>query len=190
MATIWLTSIAARYRDILADLAAGVRTCPDELWEESLYPLDQSDPAAWTPLDPDGRPFEDEAVARRKRRAQGEVWRTVSHILFFTDADLSAMERDWAPRSPLSPHDEDENVVPPHYTREQLLEYVDHCRRKVDEVFAHLTDERAAEPVAATHRSSGRPVGEILVIGLVHLQQHVAQIRAYLATRGVPWVTG
>jgi hypothetical protein len=189
MATIWLTSIAARYRAILEDLAIGVRTCPDELWEEPLYPVDPSEPEAWTPIDPDGRQFPDEAVAERKRRSQGAVWRTVSHTLFFTDADLSAMEQDWAPRPPLSPHDEDLNVVPPLYSREQLLEYVHYCRRKVDEVFAGLTDDRAEEPVADSHRAShrGAPVGEMLVIGLVHLQQHVAQIRTYLVTRGVPW---
>lgn len=187
MATIWITSIAARYRAILDDLAIALRTCPEELWEESLYPADPSAPQTWTPIDPDGRPYDDEAVAARMRRAQGAVWRTASHILFFTDADLSAMEQDWVPRPPLSAHDEDENVVPPTYSREQLLDYVAHCRAKVDEVFADLTDERAAEPVADTHRHRGTPVGEMLVIGLVHLQMHAAQIRAYLVTRGVPW---
>ena len=190
MASVWVTSIAERYRAILVDLEAGIRTCPDELWGESLYPLDPSERDAWTPLGPDGLPFEDETVAARKRRAQGAVWRTASHALFFTDADLSAMDQDWAPRPPLSPHDEDENVVPPDYSREQLLEYVDHCRRKVDEVFAELTDERAAEPAAEWHRTSPRPVGENLVIGLVHLQMHTAQLRAYLVTRGVPWEAG
>lgn len=190
MASIWITSIAARYRDILDDLAVGIRTCPAELWEESLYPVDpsaRSAPETWTPIDPDGRPYEDEEVAARMRRAQGAVGRTASHILYFTDADLSAMEQDWVPRPPLSLHDEDTNVVPPTYTREQLLDYVAYCRAKVDEVFADLTDERAAEPVAGSHRHSGRPVGEMLVIGLVHLQMHTAQIRAFLVTRGVPW---
>jgi hypothetical protein len=190
MTTIWLTSIAAQYGAILDDLAIAIRTCPDELWEESLYPVDPSDPQEWTPIGPDGRQFEDEAVAERKRRSQGAVWRTASHILFFTDADLSAMEQDWVPRPPLSPHDEDLNVVPPNYSREQLLDYTAHCRRKVDEVFAELTDDRAAEPVADSHRHRGTPVGEMLVIGLVHLQMHAAQIRTFLATRGVPWEGG
>lgn len=189
MATIWLTSIAARYRAVLEDLATGIRTCPEELWEESLYPAPAT-PETWTPLDPDGREFEDAATAERKRRAQGAVWRTASHALFFTDADLSAMERDWKPRPPLSPHDEDENVVPPTYSREQLLEYFDVCLHKVDEVFTNLTDERAEEPVVESHRHHGRPVGEMLVIGLVHLQEHTAQVRAYLVTRGVPWTSG
>ncbi|MBM7785606.1 DinB family protein [Tenggerimyces flavus] len=187
MATIWIAAIAARYRGILDDLAIGLRTCPDELWEESLYPVDPAEPATWTPLGPDGRPFEDEAVAERKRHAQGAVWRTASHALYFTDADLSAMEQDWVPFPPLSLHDEDENVVPSTYSREQLVAYVAYCRRKVDEVFADLTDEQAAEPVAESHRHRGTPVGEMLVTGLVHLQMHTAQLRTYLVTRGVPW---
>lgn len=187
MTTIWLTSIAARYRTILEDLAIGLRTCPDELWEASLYPVDPAEPERWTPIDPDGQPFADEAVAAGKRRAQGAVWRTASHALFFTDADLSAMEPDWVPQPPLSPHDEDVDVVPPTYSRAQLLDYVEHCRGKVDQVFTDLTDERAEGPVADTHRHPRTPVGEMLVTGLVHLQMHTAQIRAFLVTRGVPW---
>jgi hypothetical protein len=77
--------------------------------------------------------------------------------------------------------------VPPTYSREQLLVYVDYCLGKVDEVFADLTDERAEEPVADSHRHRGTPVGEMLVVGLTHLQMHTAQIRAFLVTRGVPW---
>ena len=187
MASIWLTSISARYRAILKDLAVALRTCPEELWEASLDPFDSSGPQAWTPLDPQGRPFEDKTVAERKRRAQGAVWRTASHALFFTDADLSAREQNWVPRPPWSPRDEDVNVVPPTYSREQLLHYVDRCLAKVDEVFAALTDDGAEALVADSHRHRGTPVGEMLVIGLVHLQMHVAQIRAYLVTRGVHW---
>ncbi|GAB3758218.1 DinB family protein [Microlunatus parietis] len=187
MATIWLTSVAARYRGTLEDLAIGLRTCPDEQWEESLYPIDPAEPATWTPLDPTGQPFEDEAVAEQKRRAQGAVWRTAAHILFYTDAELSATERDWAPPPPMSPRDEDADVVPPTHSREFLLGYADHCLHKVDELFATLTDARAEEPVADTHRHRGTPLGEMLVTGLVHLQLHTAQLRTFLVTRGVPW---
>jgi len=187
MTSIWLTSIAAQYRTILEDLAVGLRTCPDELWEESLYPVDPAGTISWTPLDPQGREFDDEATAHYKRRAQGAVWRTASHALFFTDADLSSMEQDWTPQPPLSLHDEDPNVVPPAYSRENLLEYLDHCQRKVDQVFATLTDDQAEQPVAGSHRHCGTPVGKMLVVGLVHLQQHTAQIRAFLVTRGVEW---
>lgn len=187
VASIWLTSIAAQYRAVLEDLAIGLRTCPDELWEESLYPVDPSNPEDWIPIDPMGRQFKDKTIADRKRRAQGAVWRTASHALFFTDADLSAMEQDWVPQPPLSPHDEDQDVVPPTYSREQLLDYVAHCLAKVDEVFADLTDDRAEETVVDSHRHPGTPVGKMLVVGLTHLQMHTAQIRTYLVTRGVPW---
>jgi hypothetical protein len=85
----------------------------------------------------------------------------------------------------LSAHDEDLRL--PTYSREQLLEYVDYCLGKVDEVFADLTDDRAEEPVADSHRHRGTPVGKMLVVGLTHLQMHTAQIRAFLVTRGVPW---
>ena len=115
------------------------------------------------------------------------MWWTTAHILFFTDAELSAAKQGWVPRPPLDPHDEDPDVVPPTYSREELLAYVDHCLRKADDLFATLTDEQAEQPVAASHRHHGTPLGEMLVTGLVHLQLHTAQLRTYLVTRGVPW---
>ena len=118
----------------------------------------------------------------------GAVWRTASHALFFTDADLSASDENWVPRPPLSAHDEDENVVPAVRSPEELLDYLDYCLHKVDSVFTVLTDERAETLVAASHRHQGTRLGQMLVVGLTHLQLHTAQLRAYLVTRGVPWV--
>ena len=48
-----------------------------------------------------------------------------------------------------------------------------------------ITYGRGTDRLAPT---SGDAVGEMLVVGLTHLQLHTAQIRTYLVTRGVPWV--
>jgi hypothetical protein len=185
METIWHTSLAAQYRATLDDLAIVLRGCPDELWEASMWEPKKTDPWVWPPTDPEGRPFDDPVVRERKFQATSAVWRTAAHALFFVDADLSAMEHEWAPRAPFSAHDEDGYVVPPTSTREQLLGYIDHCRRKVDEVFAALTDRQAVEPVAETHRRRGTPLAIMLVEGVVHLQLHSAQIRTFLRTQGI-----
>ena len=54
-------------------------------------------------------------------------------------------------------------------------------------VVAAAESYRAEEPVADSQRHRGTPAGEMLVVGPVHLQLHIAQIRAFLVTRGVPW---
>jgi hypothetical protein len=113
------------------------------------------------------------------------VWRTASHTLFFTDADLSAMTADWAPPAPFSPHDEDEYVVPPTYSREQLRGYIDHCRRQADTLFADLTDEQGAAQLPQSHRGAGTPLANQLVLSVGHLFWHAAQIRMFLRGRGV-----
>lgn len=183
MSTIWISAVAAQYRSSLDDLAIVLRGCPDELWEANIYEVktDNSSP----PTDPDGRPFDDPVVSERKLQAQSAVWRTASHALFFTDADLSAMETDWAPPAPFSPHDEDAYVVPPTYSREQLLGYISHCRRRADALFADLTDEQAAAPLPKSHRNPGTPLANQLVGSVVHLHLHSAEVRTFLRSQGI-----
>ena len=184
METVWRTSLAAQYQSTLEDLAIVLRGCPDELWEASMWEVKKTDPWAWPPTDRDGRPFDDPTVSERNLQAMSAVWRTASHALFFVDADLSALE-SWAPQAPFSPRDENAYVIPPTYSRDQLLGYVDHCRRKVNKVFGDLTDDQAAAQVHESHRHRGTPVADILIGGVVHLQLHSAQVRTFLRSRGV-----
>lgn len=105
--------------------------------------------------------------------------------LFFVDYDLSALQADWAPPPPFSPHDEDAYVVPPTYSRDELLGYVDHCRRKADALFADLTDDQAAAPLPEAHRHRGQLLGEHLLDGVSHLLRHSVEVRTFLRSRGV-----
>jgi hypothetical protein len=180
MTTIWVSAVAAQYRLSLDDLAIVLRGCPDELWEASMWEVR---PGPVT--DPDGRPFDDPAISECKLQSQSAVWRTASHTLFFTDADLSATDAGWAPPAPFSRHDEDEYVVPPTYTREQLLGYIDHCRRQADKLFAELTDEQAAAQLPESHRGAGQPLANQLVMSVGHLFWHSAQVRMFLRSKGV-----
>ncbi|MEQ7128667.1 DinB family protein [Actinopolymorpha sp. B11F2] len=183
MTTIWVSAVAAQYRLSLDEMEIVLRGCPDELWEASMWEV-SADGGPVT--DPDGRPFDDPAVSERKLRAQGAVWRTAYHALFFTDADLSAMETDWAPPAPFSPHDEDWYVVPPTYSREQLLGYVDHCRRQADKLFADLTDDQGAAQLPRWHLGAGTDsLARQLVLGVYHLPLHSAQVRTFLRSQGV-----
>lgn len=180
MTTIWVSAVAAQYQLSLDDLTIVLRGCPDELWETSMWEVR---PGPVT--DPAGRSFDDPAVSERKLQSQSAVWRTASHALFFTDADLSAMVTNWAPPAPFSPYDEEEHVVPPTYSREQLLGYIDHCRHQADKFFADLTDEQGAAPLPKSHRGAGKPLADQLVLSVGHLFWHSAQVRMFLRSRGV-----
>lgn len=185
MATIWGPTIARQYRSTLEDMAIVLRGCPPALWEASMWEVRKTDNWMWPPTDPAGQAFDDPDVRERKFRAMSAVWRMASHALFFVDCDLSAMQSNWAPPPPFSPNDEAAYVVPPTYSREELLGYVDHCRGKVDEVFEDLTDDQAAEPLPETHRYRGEPFSDLLVGGALHLLRHSTEIRTFLRGRGV-----
>jgi hypothetical protein len=186
MTTVWCSVVAAQYRSTLDDLAIVLRGCPDELWEASIYEVKKTDQWAWPPTDRDGQPFDDPAVRERKFRAMSAVWRTASHALWFTDFDLSnPLGADWSPPTPFSPGDEEGYVVPPTYSREEVFGYIDHCRRKVDEIFGDLTDAQAAAPLPEPHRNGGTSLAAVLVQGVVHLQLHSAQVRTFLRSQGI-----
>ncbi|GAB3428758.1 hypothetical protein GCM10027569_72710 [Flindersiella endophytica] len=185
MTRIWCSVIAAQYGSTLEDMAIVLRGCPDELWEASLYEVRKTDQWAWPPTDRDGRPFDDPAVSERKLQIHSAVWRTAAHALWFTDLDLSPTHANWAPPAPFSIGDEDAYVIPPTYTREQLLGYIDHCRLKVDKIFGDLTDEQAAAQLPEPHRNGGTSLAAIFVGGVVHLQLHSAQVRTFLRSHGI-----
>ncbi len=183
MTTIWGSAVASQFELSLDDLATVLRGCPDELWEGSMWEVGARNGPV---TDPAGRPFDDPAVSERKLQAQGAVWRVAFHALFFTDADLSATESDWAPPAPFSPHDEDWYVVPPTYSREQLLGYVDHCRRQADKIFSDLTDDQGAADLPQWHRGAGTAsLARQLVMSVGHLGWHSSQVRTFLRSKGV-----
>ncbi|GAB3747634.1 hypothetical protein [Microlunatus parietis] len=184
MATTWTKALAGSYRGSIDELAAVLRDCPDELWEASIIEPRKTDQWMWPPTDPEGRPFDDPEIRERKFRAMTAVWRMASHALFFTDVDLSATAVGWAPPAPFSPQDEDGYVVPPTYSRDQLLGYVEHCRTKAEWEFTALTDDRAAQLVDE-HRNGVKTRAEVLVGGLRHLTGHASELRTFLSIQGV-----
>jgi hypothetical protein len=70
-----------------------------------------------------------------------------------------------------------ERVLPSRvYTREELLGYLDHCRRKVGRMLPSLTEEDLASLVGK------RPFAERLVQSLLHVWEHATQIHMFLGS--------
>ena len=65
--------------------------------------------------------------------------------------------------------------------QEELLAYLDHCRRKADAVLGALTDEEAERPARI-----GQPYGEVLIRNLIQLTDHAAHLNLFL-NRGAQW---
>src|SRR5581483_6566517 len=112
-------------------------------------------------------------------------WMVAYHCLHHVDLYLWDGTGEWRPPPSfadgpeLEPIGADGAAVLPrvHYDREDLLEYVDYCRRRAREVLSNLSDERLQirrYPPGHPHR--GRTFGQLLDVNLAHLREHTAQL--------------
>lgn len=149
-------------------LRNAIEACPDELWDDRT----------------EGTP----------------VWHIAYHSLFFCDFYLSDDEKAFGPRDyhidhyHFLPGDYEEFggiVTTPEqsYSKQQMLEYADHCTQKCKTVFDALTEQRARERCGFWWYELN--VGEFLINSLRHTQHHAAQLALILRRRadvGVDWL--
>ena len=152
--------------DMLSDCLGD---CPDELWEKRLWE-DQRD--QWVAA------------------GFSTFWYLGYHALFWLDLYLTGAEEGFAPPAPFDLVEmESGEVLPRTYTREELLGYLEHCRRRCQETISGMSNEQA-------HRfcrfSWGElPFAELQLYNLRHVQEHAAQLRMFLgqqAGRSADWV--
>lgn len=120
-------------------------------------------------------------------------WYIGYHVLIFLDLYLSSEpESKFQPPAPFSRSElEDDGVLPnPGYTKDELLGYVGHCRKKLDAVMAGMTEAWAQKPCPFPYRKMSN--GELLLYNMRHVQHHAAQLNLLLRqkTNSAPdWVS-
>ncbi len=121
-----------------------VRACPEDLWGD--------------------------------RSQQPEYWYSVFHTLFFLDYYLADSPEGFAPPPPFTLDELDPAGVLPErvYTQDELLTYLEFCRRKNRAVIEALTDEKAQE-----RRLEGSFLEQLLQT-IRHVQHHAAQLNLIL----------
>jgi len=96
-------------------------------------------------------------------------WYLAYHVLIFIDLYLSS--------------EGEPEFQPPErvYTKEELLGYVDHCRKKLDAVMAGMIETWVAESCPFPYRNMSN--GELLLYNMRHVQHHAAQLNMLLRQR-------
>jgi hypothetical protein len=111
-----------------------------------------------------------------------EFWYLASHTLFFLDLYLSEMEseKEFRPPAPFGLEELDPaGVLPPRaYTKEELLTYLAHCRRKCRERICAMTEETAHAQCGSLR--PGLTNLELLMYNMRHVQHHAAQLNLLL----------
>ena len=121
-----------------------------------------------------------------------EFWYYAFHTLFFLDFYLSDSAEAFAPPAPFGLEELDPaGVLPPRvYTKEELLTYLEHCRRKCREAIQSLTEEKAHADCGSLR--PGLTLLELRLYTMRHVQHHAAQLNLILRqkTNSAPgWVS-
>ena len=173
--TIWIDALLVKYGDAIDSMERALRACPDELWSASM----------WTVRDITAVRAGMGADLPAEERVQlfSAVWNIAYHAIFFLDLNLSRRELPF--ECPL-PFRFDDHVEPyPRlpsrmYSREELLGYLDHGRRKTAEVLPSLSEDEAA---AFAPSASRKPFAQLLLQNLMHVGEHATQIHVFVGER-------
>jgi uncharacterized damage-inducible protein DinB len=156
----WRAAIRQQFHAAIDMLANAIEACPDSVWFG---------------------------------QGQGAFWYLAFHTIFFLDLYLSPVDEDqFRPPAPFGVTElADEVILPePAYRKDELLGYVEHCRRKLDGLMAGMTEEWVAEACPFAFRKMSN--GELLLYNMRHVQHHAAQLNLLLrqTTNSAPrWVS-
>ena len=103
-------------------------------------------------------------------------WYLAFHTLFFVDLYLSEEDESrFHPPPPFGLTELEEGVLPERaYRKDELLDYVAHCRKRLDAVLAAMTETWVTNPCPFSFRRMSN--GELLLYNMRHVQHHAAQL--------------
>ena len=141
---LWRTLIWNQYGAAIDTLENAIRACPEALWGD--------------------------------RTRFPEYWYSAYHTLFWLDLYLSGAVDGFSPPPPYTLEELDPAGILPSrvYTKEELLEYLEHCREKAYATINGLTEE-GAQRACRFGRGEG-PFAELLLYTMRHVQHHSGQL--------------
>lgn len=140
------------------ELGSALRECPDELWKSMLW-ADQ--PGQWVAA------------------GFSSYWYLGYHALFWLDLYLTGTEAGFAPPEPFDLVEmEQGEELPRTYTRQELLGYLDYCRKKCQRLIASMTGAQAKRMCRFSWGELS--FAELQLYNLRHVQEHAAQLHMFL----------
>jgi hypothetical protein len=109
-----------------------------------------------------------------------KFWYIAYHCLFWLDYYLTLEPGEFSPPSPYTLSEFDPSGAMPDrtYSKEELLSYLQHGRKKCYGLISGLTDEMANSRWVNDHKNYS--VFEILLYNMRHVQHHTAQLNLLL----------
>jgi len=115
-----------------------------------------------------------------KNLEDSEFWYKVFHTLFWIDFYLSDSGEGFVPPTPFTLAELDPAGLLPErvYTKDELKNYLDHCRKKCLNTIRTLSDEKAN--LHFKYGSIDLSFVELLLYNMRHVQHHTAQLNLIL----------
>jgi uncharacterized damage-inducible protein DinB len=112
-----------------------------------------------------------------------EVWYLAYHTLFWLDLYLHGPIEGFQPPRPFGLEEINPAGVFPDrvYRKDELLDYLQHCRKKLRDTLNGMDDEAATRTI--THGTRQMSFEELLWYNMRHVQHHVAQLNLILRQR-------
>ena len=109
-----------------------------------------------------------------------KFWHIAYHCLFYLDYYLTLEPDSFSPPSPFTLSEFDPNGAMPHrtYTKEELISYLKHGKKKCHHVIAGLNTKKAGARWVNAYKDYS--VFEILLYNMRHVQHHAAQLNLLL----------
>ena len=107
-------------------------------------------------------------------------WYHAYHTLFFLDYYLTLDAKTFAPPAPFDFSEFEDRLPARTYTPEELLTYLQYCRRKCRQLIDDLTEETAFAQWTNQSGTMSMPVTELLLYNMRHVQHHAAQLNLLL----------
>ena len=120
------------------------------------------------------------AIRECPEEAWQNIWYIAYHTLFFLDYNMADSAEGFAPPPPFTLDELDPAGIMPErmFTKNELLTYLEHGRRRCRAKIEALTEETADEWCGFEGREMGR--AEFMIHSLRHVQHHTGQLNLIL----------
>ncbi|HUI65574.1 MAG TPA: DinB family protein [Bacteroidota bacterium] len=117
------------------------------------------------------------------RTQNPEFWYVTFHTLFWLDLYLGGTIRGFTPPAPFTREELDPaGIIPSEpYSKQQLRDYLSHCRKKFRQSLESLTPRKAHERCVVGSVDSS--YSELLLYTMRHVQHHAGQLNLILRQR-------
>lgn len=105
-------------------------------------------------------------------------WYKAYHCIFWTDYYLTMDPKSFQPPSPFTISEFEQTQPEKTYSKVEILEYLQHCRMKTNEVIQNLTEDQLISRWINEYKNFS--ILEIILYNLRHIQHHTAQLNLLL----------